>query len=287
MRRYFCLLWVGLIIPAAAAAAENVTFHKSPAQPGDISRQTIDCDLDLEMSIQQGGQIVQSQRQGVLRQQVRELKVLAANARAATRAEVRYDRSSVALRTADATAQTSSQAVTGKTYLIARQADKLSVTYPDGRTPPADELELVTSNMETFGLPNPIAVYFDGKQMTVGQTIQLPAKLARELLGFSETVGNISEFQLQLVETRRLDSGDRAAVFAIALTADQPDETSVSMRLKGQLVMEIDTCRTAAVHLEGPISASETHGPDAGQFQVRSEGQIRVAVEASYTPLQR
>ena len=104
MRRDFCLFCVGLLLPAAAAAAETVTFHKTPAQPGDISRQSIDCDLDLEMSIQQGGQVVQSQRQGILRQQVRQLTVLAADTRAATRAEVRYDRSTVALRAADATA---------------------------------------------------------------------------------------------------------------------------------------------------------------------------------------
>ena len=208
MRRDFCLFCVGLLLPAAAAAAETVTFHKTPAQPGDISRQSIDCDLDLEMSIQQGGQIVQSQRQGILRQQVRQLTVLAADTRAATRAEVRYDRSTVALRAADATAQTTTQAVTGKTYLVARAADQLSVTYPDGRTPPAEELEIVTTNMETFGLPNPIALYFDGKQMVVGQTVELPAKLARELLGFSESVGNISQFQLKLIETR---AGQRRA----------------------------------------------------------------------------
>ena len=60
----------------------------------------------------------------------------------------------------------------------------------------------MTTNMETFGLPNPIALYFDGKQVVVGQTVELPAKLARELLGFSESVGNISQFQLRLIETR-------------------------------------------------------------------------------------
>ncbi len=289
MRRRFGLPLICFVSCCAAtwASDDSATFQRGPARAGDVSRQTIDCDLDLEMSIQQGGQVVQSQHQGLLRQQVRELKILNADDRAATQADVRYDQSSVAVRSEAATAQMTSQPVTGKTYRVTRQAEQLSITYPNGQTPPQNELEIVAANMETFGLPNPIAQFFHGKQIQVGQRVQLPTKLARELLGFSDTVGNISDFQLQLLRIRPLENESQAAEFAITLTADHPDATAVSMQLTGQLVMETNTCRTMAVQLEGPIRASETHGPAGGQFQVCCEGKIRMAVEAQYETQRR
>ena len=163
----------------------------------------------------------------------------------------------------------------------------MRVSYPNGQSPPPEELEIVTSNMETFGLPNPIALYFDSKRIEVGQTVRLPAQLARELLGFSKTVDNVSDFRLKLVSTRPLPNDSTAAVFQITLVAENPDETAMSMQLTGQLVIDTQSCRTLAVSLAGPIRASETHGPEAAPFQVCSEGTVRVAVEASYTSSRR
>jgi hypothetical protein len=45
-------------------ASETVVFKKRASQPGDSSRQTIQCDLDLKLSIRQAGHIVQAQDQG-------------------------------------------------------------------------------------------------------------------------------------------------------------------------------------------------------------------------------
>ena len=78
---------------------------------------------------------------------------------------------------------------------------------PTGRRPPQNELEIVTANMETFGLPNPIALFFHGQANRDRSTMQLPTKLARELLGFSDTVGNVSDFRLNWSASRPLKSG--------------------------------------------------------------------------------
>ena len=92
---------------------------------------------------------------------------------------------------------------------------------------------------------------------------------------------------MRLLETRPLANGAEAAVFAITLVAERPDATAVSMKLTGRLVMEVASCRTVAVTLEGPISASETRGPEGGQFQMNCEGTIRMAVEADYRAVRR
>jgi hypothetical protein len=100
-------------------------------------------------------------------------------------------------------------------------------------------------------------------------------------------MGNVSDFRLKLADTRPLENGSTAAVFQITLTAENPEEAAMSMQLVGQLVMDVATCRTLEVTLSGPIRASETHGPEAATFQICSEGTVRVAVEAKYTPARR
>ena len=71
------------------------------------------------------------------------------------------------------------------------------------------------------------------------------------------------------------------------LIANNAEENSLKMDLAGSLILEVGTCRTVAVMLNGPVGASETHGPAAGQFEVASEGTIRVAVHADYTTKSR
>ena len=235
----------------------------------------------MEMSIRQGGQIVQSQNQTIERKQLRELTILNVGDRAPTRARIKFDESSVGLKTADNPSESSPQAVTGKVYLVARNGEQLSVTYPDGTSPPEIETAIVTQNMESFGLPNPIANFFHERKMQIGETIQLPNQIARELLGFPDTVQNITQFQLRLTETKTV-RGKPCAVFRIRLVADNAEAASLRMDLAGSLVLEIDTCRTVAVQLTGPVGASEMHGPPQGQFEVASQGNIRVAVQSDY-----
>ncbi len=270
-----------LIQVSVCTASETVVFKKRPSQPGDSSQQTIQCDLDLKMSIRQAGQVVQAQEQGIQRKQLRELTILSVGESAPTKARVAYRKSSVALRTTDQPAQLADQPVTGKTYLVIRDGDRLTVTYADGEPPSDEELAIVMQNMESFGLPNPIANFFGQRTMKVNETIKLPSKVARELLGFPDTVRNITEFHLRLRETRDVQ-GVQCAVFDIKLLADNGESDSLKMDLTGTLVLEVETCRTVGVTLSGPVGAMEVHGPPSGQFEVASEGNIKVAVRANY-----
>ena len=284
MRSSVLLAILALIgFSTVARAADTVTFHKQPAAAGDSSRQTMRCDLALTMSIRQAGQIVQEQKQGLLRQQDRQLTILEVAGDAALKADVKYNDSKIALRSSEAPAEPELQPVTGKTYRVTRQGDELTITYPDGTVPPPEELAIVQENMSTFGLPNPIAQFFDGRELKVGETLNLPAHLARELLGFAETNNSVSDFRLKLAQIKPAKANQaKCAVFQILLRAKDPEQSGVSMDLTGQLTMEIETCRSLAVSLRGPVVASEMHGPEAAQYEVYTEGDIQVAVQARY-----
>jgi hypothetical protein len=280
-----CVTIVYLMGCAAAAKldGQEVEFHKQPARPGDVARQTLRCDVDLVMSICQGGQTVQEQRQTLQRQQKRQLTILQVAEKGPWQADIRYDSSTVSVQAADGEAETVEQGVSGKTYRITRKGEKLEVAYADGKLPPAPEIETVRENMNAFGLPNPIAEFFAGKRIRVGESLQLPPDVAQELLGFTETVGSASAFRLKLIETRPGQKGRAGvAVFDIELQADDPQQAGIEMRLSGKLEMEIQSCRARSIHLAGPVAAEETHGPTGGQFQVKSAGQIDVAVKADY-----
>lgn len=290
-RKTLTLLITAVFLSDSAIASETIVFSKRPAQPGDISIQTIECDLDMRLLIRQSGQVVQAQNQSIGRKQLRELTILNVGPNAPIQAQVQYDESSVALKTAgssqDATAQPpTAQPVTGKSYLVVRDGNALTITYPNGTEPPALEKEIVRQNMESFGLPNPIANFFDKRQIRAGETVRLPTEVARELLGFPDTVKNITQFQLRLSEVKKIEDR-QCAIFDIRLIANNAEKNSLKMDLAGSLILEVGTCRTVAVMLNGPVGASETHGPVAGQFEVASEGTIRVAVHADYTTKSR
>ncbi len=261
-----------------------VQFHKRAARSGDISQQQLSCDLALEMALRQAGQTVQARKHEFRRQQERTVTILAATDRGPQAAQVHYGKAQVVLRSDDQVGETppADQPVTGKVYRVTRVGEELQIRYPDGATPPGEELAVVRANMQTFGLPNPIATYFDGRKVQIGQSLQLPAELARQLLGFPETVQNVTHFGMKLVDVRPGANGLAQATFRVRLLAEDPASDALKMNLQGEMTIEVETCRTLSVNLTGPVSASQTHGPPEGQFQVDSAGDIRVAVKADY-----
>lgn len=273
----FALSWSFGII---SAAEEQCVFNHRPFAAGELSNQTVRCDLNLEMAIRQGEKTIDSSSQEVRRDQQRQIKIIEMGPKAPTKAIVTYKTSAVSVKQANAEPMNSSQPVSGKSYQVTRVGDELSITTLDGETPPANELALLKANLEAFGLPNPIATFFDGKTMHVGESVNLPIELAKELLGFQDGVGNVSSLKMKLSKLLNTKSG-RLAVFDTQLAAKQ-NKDGVNITLQGQLAIEIDSCRTAVVNLSGPVSVDEVRGPKNGQFEVTSRGELKVAVRATY-----
>ena len=267
------------------AADEQCVFHHRPFASGELSNQTVRCDLNLEMAIRQGDKTIDSSSQEVRREQQRQIKIVEIGPKAPTKAIVTYKTSAVSVKQADAAPMKSSQPVSGKSYQVTRTGNELSITTLDGKAPPANELSLLKANLDAFGLPNPIATFFDGRTMHVGESVDLPIDLAKELLGFQDGVGNISSLKMKLTKLLNTKQG-KLAVFDTKLVAKQ-NKDGVSITLQGQLAIEIDSCRTAVVNLSGPVSVDEVRGPKNGQFEVKSQGELKVAVRATYQNAKR
>ncbi|MCA9196811.1 MAG: hypothetical protein KDA87_04705 [Planctomycetales bacterium] len=274
-------LFIVVCMLPTVSRGQMVTFHKRATQVGDVSKQLLTCDLALEMKLSQGGQVIDARQQDIQRRQERRLTIESIAQNTPTSAVISYVDSSIELKQAGQDPFLEKQPVTGKSYRIVRQGETLSIKDMQGQTPPAEELEIIKGNLDTFGLPNPIANFFDGKQLKVGDTVSLPTELARELLGFSDSVGDVTDLAMRLVRIRKV--GDRdCAEFGTKLVAKSAQGGDVQIELTGSIVLEIETCRTVAVKLSGPVEVNEVHGPQGAEFSVNSSGKLAVSVRAAY-----
>lgn len=271
-----------VILLTTVLHAEQVRFSKQPARAGDRLRQVIDCDLQADLAIQQAGQLIDSSRKGLRRQQDRSLTILDLRRGRPVRAQVDYHAATNTTTQAESAAPTvTKEPVNGKSYLITRIDGELQITDVDGQLPPPEELEIIRANMQTFGLPNPLADFFDGRSIRIGETVSLPAEVARELLGVTGTVGDIKRFRLKLVKTEMI-AGARCAVFETLVETSSQQQGHMTLLMKGHLKMEIATCRTPVMSMAGPVAISEIHGTPQAQFTVNTRGQFNVAIRSEF-----
>ena len=274
--------FIGILLAGFCDAQESCTFRRQKSRVGDVTDQQLVCDLNLQMAVRQGEQVVDSKKQAVTRKQNRRITILTIGDAAPTRASVTYNTSSISLKQTDGREQSSSQPVAGHTYYVTREGKELKITDIQGNVPPPEELMIVRSNLEAFGLPNPIANYFAGKTIRVGQTVELPIEIAKELLGFQETLGDVTGLKMKLIRMQPTGTST-AAIFETALRAENDGQSGVRLQLKGQMALDVQSCRTLGMNLSGPVSVEEEHGPPEGRFSVTSEGDIQVAVRATYS----
>ncbi len=262
--------------------AQQVQFHRRPTRPFDNSRQVIECDFVLERAIRQQNQLIDSTRRILQRRQDRTLTILSVQAGRPRRAKITYLQSFTQIEQAESEPIQAVQPVTGKTYFVELHGDDLIIMDPQGQKPPPDELAIVSLNLQSFGKPNPLAKYLDGKIVSVGQSLAVPNEVASELLGFTGSQGDTEKLSLKMVATKNVD-GNTCAVFETILRATNRELGAMNLLMEGELTIEADSCRTRAIMLRGPVAITQIRGSAAGQFTVSTNGTLQVAVEANYT----
>ena len=181
------------------------------------------------------------------------------------------------------------QPVQGKAYRCRREPGdngKLIVTDADGAIPPLDEFEIVAQGMEMVGRSNPLAEFLAGRSVAVGQTLALPREVADRLFGIGERFGEVSRFDLTLLEVRT-DKGRACAVFRTSVDAASNNSSQMRMQVEGPLVIEIATCRAVRTKLSGPIAMTESRGTYSTAYQLISTGQLTIAIDAAYRDADR
>jgi hypothetical protein len=259
-----------------------VRFLYRPSQTGDRATQHVQFTLDLNTKIEQAGQVVSTEQRKIKRDQRRRLEVLNSAEHGPATAAVTYDLAEQTVVEPGGSSETMRQPVMGKTYIVRREGEELVITDEAGRVPAPDELQIVAANMETLGRPNPIGLFLHQRTIAPGERLQLPADLAADLIGFrgAPSVGDVRDFRMTLVGTATEDS-KRCAVFEVRLDAASREGSNLNMRIAGRLLIEIVTCRAVSAHLSGPVSLTETHGPNDAAYSLSGQGNLAVAMRAT------
>jgi len=262
-----------------AAAKQMVVFQKRPTQVNDEIHQKVQCDLDAERTIRQQNQLVDTTKQTLERTQDRTLKILALESGRPTQARLDYRASVTNIRDEKKRSMEATQPVSGHVYFVQRQGTQLTITDERGKPITEEEDKILREQLQNFGKPNPLAEFLNGKRVQVGQTIEVPKEVAAELLGMTGNSAKTDNLGMTLVAVRNVD-GQPCAMFETLLKTNGRE--SVSLVMKGELTVEINSCRTRSIRMQGPVAISETKGPAIGRFTVSTNGTLKVAVTTRF-----
>ena len=263
-------------------AANSVVFHMLPTKVNDEIHQSIRCELDAERTIRQQNQLVDTSKQTMERMQDRSLKILAIQGGRPTRARLDYRVSVTNLTDEHKRAVKATQPIAGNVYLVQRDQQGLVITTEKGHPISDEEDKILRPQLQNFGQSNPLAEFLNGRSLSIGESIEVPKEVAAQLLGMTGNSAKTDKLGLKLVMTQDVE-GERCAVFETLLkTSGQ--ETAMSLIMKGELIIEVNTCRTRSIRLHGPVAISETRGPSIGRFVVSTNGTLDVAIRSSFGP---
>lgn len=269
-----------------AQAAEAYRFTYRGLDQGDVTLQEVDLDLRLVVTIVQAGQTIDTTKHVVLRKQRCRMTVLETGivegSPVKTKVRLTYDSADQRQSQNDDPAQDVRLPVAGKTYFASLVDDQLEITNERGERPSDEEWAIVATATDTLGRPNPIARFFHGQTFQVGQELRMPPQLAKELLGFSGRLDNASKLILNFARVETI-GGQPCAVFETLLETSMTQGSKMKMQMRGQLILEIDACRAVLIDLGGPVQMTEAHGPADGQFTVRTQGDMKMALRAGYS----
>ena len=279
----FRIVFITLTLLCAmdAAGAKQVVFSSRSVRVNDSSKQTTTAHLVADQTIRQQKQLVDSSRQTMHRLQERKLTVLKVQGKSPTLARVEFGKASTQISNEQQRDVEIIQPISHKTYFVARdEQGKLVFADEKGKTVTDEEDRLLRKQFDTFGKVNPLAEFLNGKRIEVGQSIKVPDTIAKELLGLTGKKASTEELVLRLVKSQRV-GGSELAVFETLLRTSSTENT-MSMLMKGELVIDAGTCRAQSIKLHGPIAITDTRGPTEGRFTVSTNGTLDVAVKTAF-----
>lgn len=285
---------------------QSVTFTAQPTHIGDQTEQKMDLEMRLRLTMRREQELIGKNQTTVRTSQRRIVTTVAVDANRTMAVKVFYPEATKQLVGAEASTPQANgdaapaisaiaqyppvaQPVQGKTYLCRREpgADgKLIVTDEAGHRPPNEEYEIVAPQMEMVGRPNPLAQFLAGRTIAVGERLQVPKQLAKQIFNLGDKFGEVTDFTLTLEKVQR-ESGSDHAVFLANVDAMSNDASQMRLEVEGPLVVQVDSCRPARINLGGPIGMSETRGSYSTAYQVIGTGRLQMNIAAAFHPAVR
>jgi hypothetical protein len=260
----------------AAPVGRGIRFGLPMTAVGERVVQRIGMELNIHTVVKQSGKVAHDGQTNMRSRQEREIEVLEIAHGKAVRAQVKYPLSRSLSPENPDPGDEIAQSVEGKSYLITRKNERLLVTDLDGAIPPRNEYDIVVSTMESFGQPNLLAEFLVPRELQIGERLQVPADIAKKMLGF-DSFGEVQKFELYLEEIKEID-GSECAIFVADIVAQGNEQNPLNVQARGNVVIELATCRTLEATLTGPISLVSVEQ----QTEYSARGDLLLAIRSQY-----
>ena len=277
MPRFYLALF-GLLLLPALTSAERYTFtHQRPANGQNIW-QHVTVFANTMTTYEQDGNKISRTHNYITKEQIRRVTILDASPGAAQKVRVSYEKAQETRSTKGRAAKIEPQSVSGKTYIVMRPDAELVVFDQNGEQVPEVEAVIVRENMQFVGKANPIAQFLNGRTMKLGQELELPRDVAKNMLGWNPKYGQVDRVTLALQRV----SEDGIASFDVKMVGVPIPELSNQTEITGQLQIVVDTCRTVSTNLRADLAVHEIRGPKGHTFTVSHEGQANIHTQARF-----
>jgi hypothetical protein len=289
--------------PSAEIERQSVRFGRQPVRVGDQTEQTIALEMKLTLNMRRGSELLGKNQSTVVTNQRRIMTAMSIDSGITTAMKVAYPEATkqiigsqepgVAIAPDGTDANISSprapQPVQGKTYICQREPGengKLVITDEAGNEPPPDEREIVAQQMEMVGRHNPLAQYLAGREVAIGESLELPKEVASQIFNLGDKFGEVDHFTLTLQKVQN-ENGAPCAVFLANVEAASIHASQMRLQVEGPLAVQIDNCRAAKISLIGPIGMSETRGTYSTAYQVIGTGRLQMNIASTFRQTQQ
>jgi hypothetical protein len=264
----------------SAPVEQSIRFSLPTTVVGERVVQRVGMELHVHTAIKQSGKVAHEGDTNMRSRQEREIEVLEIADGKAVRAAVKYRLSrNLSPENADP-ADEVAQPVEGKSYIITREGETLLVTDPDGAIPPRAEYDIVVNTMESFGQPNLLAEFLLPRELHIGDRLQVPADIAKKMMGF-DSFGEVQKFELFFQEVKDID-GKACAIFVADIVAQGNAQNPLNVQARGNVIVELATCRTLDAMLKGPLSLVSVEQ----QTEYSATGDLLLAIRSQYSASQ-
>lgn len=252
---------------------KKTSFSKKPFAKGDVqftrTRMLMNLDLDVagrsfhtkvEGSERKERTILKADAEGV----VTDMKVHYLEARKASITQGKTERET--------------EPVEGKTYRLRRRGDETVITYPDGGTPPRDELDAVEKDYRRFGEPDRVFASLPTRPLSPGERVpELEKSLEKT---FADTALEQPKGTVERVEVTFAGPKGKLGVFDVEVVlAINKSPLEMRFPLKGKLELYLSNGWLHELEMAGPVEVAASKG---GGPPITGGGTMKMTSSATY-----
>ncbi|MCO5167257.1 MAG: hypothetical protein M9894_12965 [Planctomycetes bacterium] len=265
-----------LLVASAATAEETVTLTWRPPAEGSTRTDTKHMEMKLNLVVRLNGQVVQDANMSMREDEETAVTVQAVTGDAASKVQVEYRRAEK-VQAQDQVEERATSPTLGKTYVVERKGEELTVTAADGSAPPEEEQEVVAKDQRDLGKPDRFFRLLPKEPVTVGQVIAVSPEDAREV--FPPDDMEVKRFQLKLAGVQ-----EGVARFEVEMLAGgEPTEgMTMTFDLKGDFLVRVADGRPLSLTLAGPMEMKGLQEEEGTKVEFGGKGTMSVRFGASY-----